>query len=161
MNRRFVLAGLGLAAVVAALWTVSQSSAQRERPGDPRPEGLPAIGVRVGPMHQAGRFICAYGSAEKVLVLDTATGQVYSIHATEFKSAADLAKVRDMPALPIERRPGEDRRDPIRRDGDRPREGDPARPRDEDRPKEGLKGDKERPPVKEKKKDRPPFEKDG
>src|SRR6185369_9191238 len=103
MNRRFVLAGLGLAAVLALLWTVSQSSAQRDRPPEPRAEGGPVVGVRIGAMHQPGRFISAYGSASYVLVLDTTTGQVFKINEVDFKSAADLAKMRDMPLRPIER----------------------------------------------------------
>src|SRR5262245_47644201 len=131
MNRRFVLAGLGLAAVLAVLWTVSQSWAQRDRPPEPRAEDIPALGVRVMTMHQPGRFISAYGSATYVLVLDTTTGQVFKINETDFKSAADLAKLRDVRVLPVERRPGEDRRDPVRpREGERPR--DPDRPRDAD-----------------------------
>src|SRR4051794_18584538 len=127
MNRRLVLAGLGLA-VVAVFWTVAQSWAQRDRPPEPRAEGVPAIGIRVGPMHQPGRFICAYGAAERVLVLDTATGQVYGIYPKDFKTAEDLAKVREMPSA-FERRPGDGRRPG---EGDRPREGRG----DGDRPKE-------------------------
>jgi len=138
MNRRLVLAGLGLA-VVAVFWTVTQSWAQRERPPEPKAEGVPAVPFRGGPMHQPGRFICAYGSAERVLVLDTATGQVYGVYAKDIKTADDLAKVREMP-------PGFERpRDPGRRPGEGRGDGD--------RPREGLK--------KEKEKERPPFEKEG
>src|SRR4051794_37139296 len=115
MNRRLVLAGLGLA-VVAVVWTAAQSWAQRDRPPEPRAEGVP---FRGGPMNQPGRFICAYGSAERVLVLDTATGQVYAVNPKDFKSAEELAKLREMPPA-FERRPGDGRRPG---EGDRPREG--------------------------------------
>src|SRR6187401_285481 len=100
MNRRYMLAGLGLVAVLAVLWLVSQSSAQRDRPPEARAEGVPAVGIRVGPMQQPGRFVSAFASADTVLVLDTATGNVYRVTEVNFKSAADLAKIRDMPALP-------------------------------------------------------------
>ncbi|MGL4551088.1 MAG: hypothetical protein ACRC33_07865 [Gemmataceae bacterium] len=108
MSRRWLVAGLGLAAAAGVLVWVSSSSAQRDG-------GMPG---RMGP---PGRFICAFGSPAQVVVLDTATGQVYAINQRDFKSADDLARMRDVPARPVERL----------RDGDRPREGD-RRPKERD-----------------------------
>ena len=42
-----------------------------------------------------GRFTVAYGSAERVILLDTATGQVYKAIERDFKAMADLPKARE------------------------------------------------------------------
>jgi hypothetical protein len=81
MNQRIVwplafVAGAGLLA-----FGLASTFAQRP------PEAPP-----VSPVFY-GRFIVAHAAAERVLVLDSATGQVYKFLEKDFRRPADLPKV--------------------------------------------------------------------
>ena len=125
MSNRFVwsiVAVLSLGGLIAFL---SQSSAQRApggRPGGAAEPGMPGMpGV---PHGMPGRFVVANASSSQVLILDTATGQVYRAGEKDFKKMSDL--------------PG------MGRDGQTPARDRRPEPKVEDRPRDGR-----RPPSKE------------
>ena len=72
-----VVAALALGVVVLV---ISQSTAQRAGGGMPGMPGMP------------GRFVVAHASANQVLILDTATGQVYRAKEDEFKKLSELPR---------------------------------------------------------------------
>ncbi|MFO0876741.1 MAG: hypothetical protein U0840_05155 [Gemmataceae bacterium] len=141
------LGGLGLLAVLAASVQVLPGLAQ------PRPDFVRPM---VGPGPQVGRFVVAQSNDTRIVILDTATGQLYAASADDFKKHRDIPR----PPEPGAGRPGERDRDgrrpdertppgeegrqpPPRRDGDR---------RDKDRREEDRR-DKERPKEKEDRRD--------
>ena len=83
---------LVLAAGVVAL---GLGSAAGQRPGAALP------GYFVSPY----RFVVAYGAVDRVIVLDSATGQVYKAMERDFKPMSELPKVGGEPALEF---PGKD-----------------------------------------------------
>ena len=73
-----VVAALGLGGLILV---ISQSTAQRPGGGGGGAPGMP------------GRFVVAHASAHQVLVLDTATGQVYRVPSDDFKKLSDLPRM--------------------------------------------------------------------
>ena len=150
MSHRFVwsiVAVLSLGGLIAFL---SQSSAQRA--GGGAPGGMP--GMAGMPQGMPGRFVVANASSSQVLILDTATGQVYRAKEEDFKKMSDLPGMgqpgggrdirpggRDRQPEPKEANPRE-RRNP---DNEAPKDKD-ARPRDrrdppKDAPRPAPQGD--------------------
>ena len=125
MSSRFLWPLAGLLGIAGLMLMFTTSSAQ------------PMAG---GGWGISGRFVVAHASDKQVLVLDTATGQVYSV--TEFKAAADMPKLVGPPVgrpggeRPADRgRPGGERpRDRGRPEGERPREAPPERERPREAP---------------------------
>ena len=125
MSSRFLWPLAGLLGIAGLMLMFTTSSAQ------------PMAG---GGWGISGRFVVAHATDKQVLVLDTATGQVYSV--TEFKAAADMPKLVGPPVgrpggeRPADRgRPGGERpRDRGRPEGERPREAPPERERPREAP---------------------------
>ena len=137
MSSRFLWPLAGLLGIAGLMLMFTTSSAQ------------PMAG---GGWGISGRFVVAHASDKQVLVLDTATGQVYSV--TEFKAAADMPK---LVGPPVGRPGGERPADRGRPGGERPRDrGRPEgeRPRDRGRP-EGERP-REAPPERERPREAPP-----
>jgi hypothetical protein len=128
MSHRFVwsvVAALSLGGLIAF---ISQSSAQRAgggRAGGAAEPGMPGM---AGPHGMPGRYVVANASPSQVLILDTATGQVYRAGEKDFKSVSDLPGMgrpgggRDVrppardrgPEPKVEERPRDDRRPPAK-----------------------------------------------
>ena len=47
----------------------------------------------IGPGMQAGRFVVAHSTPERIVILDTATGQVYVATERDFKKMSEMPKV--------------------------------------------------------------------
>lgn len=77
-----IIGGLGL---VLLILVFNPGSAQRPPDDDPRPGPPPG-----GP--HPGRYVVAHATADRVVILDTATGQVYVARERDFKSMADLPR---------------------------------------------------------------------
>ncbi|MBY0231497.1 MAG: hypothetical protein K2W96_19605, partial [Gemmataceae bacterium] len=119
MKNRFLWPTVGAAALAGLIFAMTYANAQRPGLGG---------GGGFGGFMMPGRFVVAHATEKFVLVMDTATGQVYKV--SDFKS--ELPRVGgDMP-FPADG-PGFDAKD---RPRDRPpiREAKDARPRDRDRP---------------------------
>jgi hypothetical protein len=125
-----VVGGLGLFALAFA---IGSAYAQRIVRGG---EGGGGVGVAAFAM--PGRFTVAHGSADAVLILDTATGKVYRAGKDDFKKMSELPKINEGlpgvgprdPDRPIHRERDRKDRDRPRKDREkeREREGDPDRP---------------------------------
>jgi hypothetical protein len=76
-----IVGGLGLALLILVL---NSGSAQRPPDDEPRPAGPPPG----GPM--PSRFVVAHATADRVVILDTVTGQVYVARERDFKSMDEL-----------------------------------------------------------------------
>jgi hypothetical protein len=102
MNHRIVWPVVLVLAVGVAAVTISASNAQRE--GD---RGRPMD--RLAPA-QPGRFVVAkVFDPNSVLLLDTATGQIYELERSDFKKASSLPKFS-------EGRPMFGREEPMKKD---------------------------------------------
>lgn len=134
-----VVACLGLGGLTLVL---SQSTAQR--PGGGGLGGPPGMqgGMPGGSPGMPGRFVVANASSSQVLVLDTATGQVYRAKEADFKKMSDLPGM-GQPGGGNARPPARDRR---------PDPNDDAPPPARDRRPPGKDKDDVRPPARE---DRP------
>jgi len=93
-KRTFWLAASAVALLVGLVLAINYATAQ-----PPRPPMGGGFGGMFGP--QSGRFICAYGSASEVIVLDTATGKLYRAERKDFHKMSELPKVQEGPR-PIE-----------------------------------------------------------
>jgi hypothetical protein len=93
VNHRIIWGLVGVAAVALLIFGFSSTSAQRSPvPGAvmPFPFGAPA-----------GRFTVAHATATQVIILDTATGQLYKASSDDFKKFSELPKVGGgFPAFP-------------------------------------------------------------
>jgi hypothetical protein len=133
MQKRLLwsLGGLGLLALLAASVQVVPGLAQ------PRPEFARPM---PGPGPQVGRFVVAHANDARIVLLDTATGQLYAAMGEDWKKHREIPR----PPEPGSMRPGEEgRQPPPRRDGDR---------RDKDR-REDDRRDKDRPREKDERRD--------
>ena len=116
---------------------ISQSTAKRA-PGGAGGPGGPA-GMPGGMPGMPGRFVVANASATQVLILDTATGQVYRAKEEDFKKMSDLPVMggghapADNPRGRDGRGGAEDRRPEVK---DNARPGD-RRPEVKDAPRPG------------------------
>jgi hypothetical protein len=98
-----IAAVVGLGILVFGL---SSGLAQRDRPLE---------GMR--PQGQPWRFTVAHANAGRIVILDTATGQLYVANEKDFKPHSDLPRVGEQGRpRPIERD-----KEPIRREKDRER----------------------------------------
>ncbi len=77
MDRRFLWPAIGAVALVVLALSIGSTPAQ---PG----------GMFGGP--RPGRFVVAHASATQVLILDTATGNIYKAGEKDFKAFAEIAK---------------------------------------------------------------------
>lgn len=150
MNQRAVWVAAGSAALVAVLLTVTYTLAQRP--------DRPAGGVVVP---YPGRFTVAHATATQVLVLDTATGSVYSVAAIDFRKPAEMGRTLDTPLRPVDAPRIIDRELKDRPLRDLDRDKDITRPREKDvsvrdrtdktlrdgREKDTTIRDKDRPPL--------------
>lgn len=144
MKSNFVWPIAGVLGLGILVFGLSLAPAQRDRPME---------GFR--PMLQPGRFTVAHSHPERILILDTATGQVYAVNEKEFKKSSDLPKVGEMPRPRFferdrekEKRDDPDKREKRERDEKREREEkrekEEKRERDEKREKD-LRREKEKP----------------
>lgn len=123
-----------------ALVVSSQSSAQRRPQPEDRDE-RPQPVVRPGFM-AAGRFVVAHATEKQIVILDTATGQLYKATDKDIKAYKDLPRPGPV-RVPVRERGREQPKERPARD-----RGKEARPKEKgERPKE--KGDR----PKEKKED--------
>lgn len=65
---------------------------------------LPGSGMGMMMPPQPGRFVVAYGSATKVIILDTGTGKLYAAGEKDFAKASELPKF-GMPGMRFPRPP--------------------------------------------------------
>jgi hypothetical protein len=90
MKHRILWPAVGVLGLLALAFVIGSAYAQRIVGGGG------AAGVGIGPFGPVpGRFMVAHASAEAVLILDTATGQVYKAVPKDFKKASELPKVED------------------------------------------------------------------
>lgn len=132
-----VVACLGLGGLTLVL---SQSTAQRVV--EPPSGGITVTGSR--PAGPPGRFVVANASSLQVLILDTATGQVYRAKEEDFKKMSDLPRL-GQPG-------GRDFGPPVRDGRPEPRDKDDARPA---RDRRSIDIDAEKDKDRAKNKDRP------
>lgn len=129
MKSRIVWSVVGGLVLVGLAVVIGSSYAQRPGVGF-SPFGAPA-----------GRFAVAHASADAVLVLDTATGQVYKAGRDDFKKMSELPRIdergrppvidRDRPFGKEREKKDVDRPRKEREKRDREREGDEKRERKE------------------------------
>jgi hypothetical protein len=135
MNRRLTFLLASMAGVLLLIAAVSTLSAQRT-PFN----GQPMMGPMPGFGPAQGRFVVAFSSAARIVVLDSATGKLYQARESDFLDIANLPKL-DQPPPPPQRdergkaRPKakEERKDELelRRQEERKNEREPRRPEDE------------------------------
>ena len=161
MNHRFVwsiVAVLSLGGLIAFL---SQSSAQRAPGGRAGGDGVPEMprmpGMAAMPHGMPGRFVVANASSSQVLILDTATGQVYRAGEKDFKSVSELPGMGQpgggrgvgqpgggrRPEPKIEERPRDGRR-PAAKDKEEAPARRPEQRRDEAPPRDELRRPEQR-----------------
>jgi hypothetical protein len=117
MNRRIVWPVAGVLGLAVLVLSISGLPAQR-------PINMPTPGLH------SGRFVVAHATPTRVIILDSATGQVYAAGERDFKPMSELP------------RPGEGSRPPfMQRDKDKDNFSD--KDRKEDRPRERRSKDKE------------------
>jgi hypothetical protein len=149
MNRTGLWMAAGLFGLVLLIFGVAHLSAQRERrpaePPRPPPGGFMPPG-------QVGRFVVAQVKGDVIILLDTATGDLYKA------TADDAKKYSERPKAPTFRPPGDRGRERRREAGrDRGRERGRDKDRARERPREERAKDardwgrdKDRPPDRDK-----------
>lgn len=134
MKQRIVWGLVTVAAVAVVVLVLAPSNAQRPGGGG----GFGGGFGMMGPM--GGRFTVAHASADAVLILDTATGQVYKAGAKDFKKMSELPKMGEggMPFGKFEKkdRPFRDREKKEREDGERKERKERDRKEGEERRRE-------------------------
>jgi hypothetical protein len=86
MKHRVVWPIVALLAIGLVVLSINSVSAQRD--GD---RGRPM--ERMGSAPHAGRFVVAHALAERIVILDTATGQLYVAGEKDMKKVSELPKV--------------------------------------------------------------------
>jgi hypothetical protein len=117
MRRSIAWPIAGVVALAIVVYGITAVNAQR----DPPREGF----GRMPP--QVGRFAVAHAGPERIVILDTATGQLYAGYPKDLKALSELPKVGELGRQPLRR--GEE--------GERPRDKDREKPREREKPKEG------------------------
>src|SRR5262245_44529808 len=126
MKRNITWPIAGVVALAIVVYGITAVNAQRDPPRD---------GFMRAPI-QPGRFAVAHAGPERIVILDTATGQLYVGGEKDFKKMSELPRFGEMGRPAIRRGDGEDR--PRENERERPKEGgDRVRPKEREKPKEG------------------------
>jgi len=126
---------LGLGLLVFARFAPPSSAQRPERPARDTPAARGADSPLATLRPPVGRFVVARATKQEIVILDTATGQLYKATPNDFKKFSELPKIGE----------GRGLRPPVGRAKDAPRRGDRekrATPRRDPEKKDGRETEK-------------------